>query len=599
MSVYTQGTTTGSTRLVWLLWLLWPACVLLAQTPPAPADLDRRIDAIEQEHFFGDWQSSEAQIDALMAEGWVLSPDQLDRLDLMRIRNRALEGRFSEGVALAEQVLARNPSLTHRLRALQLAANCALHGHEFARSLEYLGAMLELLPSIDDPVVHADTLSLASRIHRLVGEHAMALEYAAESVSWARKSDDLRTICDAHYSLALAQHDAGLLTLALESAQAAWGECQRSRDPIQIAASMTLMGRILHALGRHEAAIGWLQRAIDTYENAPYSSGLALARYELALAYLDHGDHARALAILERLEPEGEGFELVTEDQINDALARAHAAAGQWAQALTHLDRLSGIGGHEEIERNRRLAYLQAEFEARRREQELMLLREQVRQRELEEQAAAVRLRMYGAIALSVVALVLLLLLALVYLSYDRRRFHRISRHDGLTGLLNHRGFHERLEALLDARGADSPVACMIAADIDHFKRINDQHGHQAGDAVLRRAAEQLRKAFPTPAVLGRIGGEEFGIFIPDCNRLQALQRIHSFRMNLRPVVYRGRNIEYTFSFGIAEVRETTRLETLRRLADEALYRAKRGGRNQVVDAADLGLSDHDVAPDT
>jgi len=134
-------------------------------------------------------------------------------------------------------------------------------------------------------------------------------------------------------------------------------------------------------------------------------------------------------------------------------------------------------------------------------------------------------------------------------------------------------------------------LAVLVAADVDLFKKINDRFGHQAGDRVLRHLGEILRDKFPAPCILGRIGGEEFGIFIPEQNRLQVRQRIHGLRDALEPVEYQRRTIEFTLSFGLVESRGNARLETLRRRADDALYRAKRSGRDELIDAADLDTS--------
>ncbi|PKL96451.1 MAG: GGDEF domain-containing protein, partial [Gammaproteobacteria bacterium HGW-Gammaproteobacteria-8] len=170
----------------------------------------------------------------------------------------------------------------------------------------------------------------------------------------------------------------------------------------------------------------------------------------------------------------------------------------------------------------------------------------------------------------------------------DRRRFRRLSQYDGLTGLLNHRCFHQEVQTALRQLGARNAPAVLVAADVDLFKKINDRYGHQAGDCVLRHLGEMMRNQFPSPCILGRIGGEEFGIFIPEQNRLQVRQRIHSLRSALGPVEYQGRAIGFTLSFGLVESRGNARLETLRKRADDDLYRAKRSGRNELVDAADL-----------
>ena len=153
---------------------------------------------------------------------------------------------------------------------------------------------------------------------------------------------------------------------------------------------------------------------------------------------------------------------------------------------------------------------------------------------------------------------------------------------DGMTPLLNRRGFEELAEAHLV--GMHTATACLVFCDIDHFKSINDEFGHAAGDEVIRVIGKWIGDATRRGDVAGRIGGEEFAVLLtharlPDalaiCERLRA--QIEDSRYSGMP---KGRSV--TASFGVAEVGHDEPLEELMRRADEALYRAKRKGRNRV-----------------
>jgi diguanylate cyclase (GGDEF)-like protein len=166
---------------------------------------------------------------------------------------------------------------------------------------------------------------------------------------------------------------------------------------------------------------------------------------------------------------------------------------------------------------------------------------------------------------------------------------------DFLTGLPNRRAFAERAaELLAQARRHGRPVA-LIVFDLDHFKRINDQHGHPAGDAVLRSVAELARGQVRQGELLARHGGEEFVVLAPDCRTDEALQLAERLREALAdaPVTLPdGSSLRPTASFGLAcgEARMPVELEALYRDADRALYRAKSQGRNQVC-CSDDGLT--------
>jgi diguanylate cyclase (GGDEF)-like protein len=156
-----------------------------------------------------------------------------------------------------------------------------------------------------------------------------------------------------------------------------------------------------------------------------------------------------------------------------------------------------------------------------------------------------------------------------------------LARLDPLTGLLNRGGFREAL-----ARQIGAPQAgCIAIGDIDHFKRINDRHGHAAGDLALRLVARTLRLGAHDDMLVARIGGEEFALFMPGFALERAERFIERVRAAVATVALPGHpGLGVTMSFGVAPCRgaEDGLDGTIAR-ADAALYRAKTGGRDRVV----------------
>ena len=158
------------------------------------------------------------------------------------------------------------------------------------------------------------------------------------------------------------------------------------------------------------------------------------------------------------------------------------------------------------------------------------------------------------------------------------------ARTDPLTGLANRRAFHDALERQhAEWRRTNMPFS-VVVMDADHFKRINDQYGHPAGDAILRLIAQVLGGTLRTMDMLARIGGEEFAAILPGTAALDACCAAEHCRMAVASqcLSYEGQQLSVTVSLGIAEVDSSSDAAGLIARADRALYSAKQAGRNCV-----------------
>lgn len=171
---------------------------------------------------------------------------------------------------------------------------------------------------------------------------------------------------------------------------------------------------------------------------------------------------------------------------------------------------------------------------------------------------------------------------------------------DVLTGVLNRRGFETSATSIL-ARTTEEPVS-VIVCDLDHFKRVNDQHGHIAGDRVLKSFGGVLRLCARSSDVIGRIGGEEFAILARGSGLHGARELAERIRMELSQLNLLPQGQRVTASFGIAEAQSGDSLSMLLSRADRRLYQAKAFGRNLtlVADAElapNVRLKDNQSAP--
>ena len=166
-----------------------------------------------------------------------------------------------------------------------------------------------------------------------------------------------------------------------------------------------------------------------------------------------------------------------------------------------------------------------------------------------------------------------------------------LAQRDGLTGTLNHRAFHERLQGEVRRAAADSPVSLLIV-DVDSFKTVNDTFGHPAGDGVLQLVGRALTGLTRPGDSAGRLGGDEFALLLPGTALAQATAVAERLREEVSTT---AADFGATVSVGVATATSPD-VAAVHAAADAAAYRAKRGGRNRVVTAADPAA---DPAPAT
>lgn len=173
---------------------------------------------------------------------------------------------------------------------------------------------------------------------------------------------------------------------------------------------------------------------------------------------------------------------------------------------------------------------------------------------------------------------------------YDRlieskRKLRHLSMHDALTGLLNLRAYHQVCDQVLAMSLRSASPLSLLFVDLDHFKRINDSHGHEAGDAVLVAVSDCLQREVRGSDIVGRIGGEEFAVLLPDTDEPGAIKLAEKLREAVAALEIRcGETLlPMTASIGVAtrQARHLT-FKSIQSEADEAMYLAKQMGRNRV-----------------
>ncbi len=173
----------------------------------------------------------------------------------------------------------------------------------------------------------------------------------------------------------------------------------------------------------------------------------------------------------------------------------------------------------------------------------------------------------------------------------SNRKLHELATRDTLTGVLNARAYYEICDGMIRVAQRNHAPYAVLFVDLDHFKSVNDTWGHAAGDIVLKSVADCLTRKLRASDALGRIGGEEFCIFLPNTDMAGAKHLAEGIRAAIERLMpsIGDRQLKVTASIGVARNQHSEQtMKEIQQQADQAMYRAKAGGRNRVSSFDDL-----------
>ncbi len=496
---------------------------------------------------------------------------------------------------------------------------------------QYAAAEAEL-KGIEISAIHSDTeryrvLSLRGHVLRILGQDEAALPFLEQALDLANKMhDELRTV-HARLSLARIYTDSGNFDRAMAELRSARTIATKLGDETSLVETEERQADIADRRGdrteERRASLAGLEHA----KGSGSSKWIQLALLNLGDSYLKSRDFAESLKYSKEALPimlrtnqhddeqvtlfnEGLAYiglgsikegEKLAEGAITEALAGsdlldAKELLREYADALEHAGYLMmAIQVYHRYDaisekfmtntRQRAFLELSAQFDDERKARELELLRRDnaLKVSEMRGQRLRQQLILAGALFIAFICAALVWAFARVSKVNEKLRFS--SEHDPLTGLSNRRYFNERVLAVDGGR----PVGgCVLLADLDHFKRINDTFGHPAGDAVLAAMSQRLSAALRENDKLVRWGGEEFlavlGPMSPTQADMTAARLLQAVRRD--PVLWNGHMIRCTISIGYASfpmagADTDISLDSAISLVDKALYEAKRRGRDR------------------
>jgi len=564
---------------------LFSAALLLAASLcfAAPERVDEQLRHADQIKLANndEFQTALRQLDTQAPQ---MSAPQRDWLGYLHAWQLGYQGDYPQAVAAFDTLLARTQNATLRARArISLIYNQVNTSH-FEDAYVTVSALIDSLPEISDGNAHFLSLTAAAYAYNRAGQHDVALHYADEALAYDRSD---RSTCIAMEQKAEILYESGELSPGDAQLRAGFDACEKVADPVSANVLRLSMARAQIDHGDVAGALKLLE-AHDAEVLATHSSAaISLFRSVLARGYLLAGDlaHAREHAQSAVDHANNQFYARSVADAYEILYQVAKRQGDDKAALALHEKYAAADKGYLNDLSARALAYQMVHQQVLDKKRQLDALAEQNKllqmQGEIDTKTAQNRLL---TIALLVVGLCAIALWA-YRIKLSQLKFQKLARRDGLTGIHNRQHFFETAQDALRYCAKSSREASLVVLDLDHFKEVNDMHGHAAGDAVLKRAVVACQARLRSIDLFGRLGGEEFAILLPDCGEATAAERADEMRAAIASARRsEDVDVQVTASFGVAATRICGyNLPTLLAKADEALYVAKNAGRNRVA----------------
>ena len=462
----------------------------------------------------------------------------------------------------------------------------SLLGEQAKALFDFLEAQ-RLYETVGNTTAAQSNLISIATIYRRLGEYDKAGDYLRQSMASAQRKQDKQEQMVVNLQLGFLATERGDPAGAVAPLQQALALAHETGSRQSVGSALLALAESSNARQRYAEALQQVEGAAREFQAVSDKSNAGMLALQSAKAHAGLGQHelaAREFDLAEASVRHSRNMRYLAE--LYGERSMNQEALGKPAAALADLRlKINADAALARMAKTQLTTLMSYQFDTERRELENRKL---AADKALQEQQLATLERIRGwqwlAILLAGVLLLLMLWLAWRQLRQSRR-LHRLALTDALTGISNRRHIEYMLHVAVDEARRSHRELAVIMLDIDHFKRVNDSHGHPAGDQVLEQIVHVCQGALRQHDRLGRMGGEEFLVVLPDTDiegGLQVAERLRACVAATRPVVG-GVELQLSISLGVAQLRAAdTGATSLVRRADAALYHAKDNGRNRV-----------------
>jgi diguanylate cyclase (GGDEF)-like protein len=560
--------------------LLTGTAVAAVPVHETPEQLLKEADSLKT----SDYLKSVAIVRQLGDGAVKLSPEQQLYRSYLEAWQISYGGNFEAALPLLNTVVDQSKDATLRFRAGLLVVNLLSLAHHSAEAFARINPLLDQLPQITDKVARIQALDVAALLADEAGQYNLGLGYANQLLS---ENPGDKGNCKGRYYRIEALYEDGKLQDGDKEFKDGIDACNKAAESLYANGVRFYLASFDLQHGRNATAIALLRANYAGALSSNYAWLISGFDALLAQAYWKEGEVALAkqfaLAAVEGGVRNEFTKPLVGAYQV---LYLVDKKQGNLAEALAYHEKyMDADKGYLNGVSAKALAYQMVKQQVQTKKQQIDSLNKQNQilhlQQSLDKKAAEAS-RLYIVLLLTVLAFI-------AFWTYrikrSQLRFMKLARRDGLTGIFNRQHFVTSAELQLQYCKKSARHACVVLIDLDHFKVVNDTHGHAVGDRVLKRAVEACERHLRSTDIFGRLGGEEFGIVLPECTLDQALNRAEQIRVAIATTAIGDdtNGVLISASFGVATIaRSGYELRQLLIHADDGLYLAKREGRNRV-----------------
>jgi diguanylate cyclase (GGDEF)-like protein len=524
-------------------------------------------------------------LDTLAARSAELSVAQKEYLSYLTAWNTVLAGNNETGTVMLEQLIAQAHDVTLQFRARSTLMNVQEVTRDYDSAYAELDRLVQLLPRVVDKGAREQAMMNAAQLYRAVGQTDLSLRYsqALMDENWAD-----RGMCRGGQQKLAALFESGRLQGVDAEVQSVLAACEKRGEYGYSNEINSHIAMLYISQNRLDDAITLLKDHYDEVTRTQNTRLIAVFDTLLADAYRRKGLAAMASKYAnDSLTHAANSHYPANTARALGVLYDIAKQQGDFKRALAlHEQYIEADKGSLDEVSARQLAYEKVVHENIADKLQVAALNEQKHVLQLQKELGAKAVensRLYITLLISVLAFV-----GLWAYKVKRSQLHfmSVSRLDGLTGISNRPHFIGQAEDALEDSHRTGQEISTILFDLDHFKSVNDRHGHAMGDYVLQQTVAKCRQHLNADDPFGRFGGEEFSILLPGVGVEQARQRAELLRAAIAEIVASSGGLEskVSASFGIASTAASgTELRQLLAHADAALYQAKRTGRNRVV----------------